>query len=89
MAAGKLAIKARIRSIESTKKITKAMQLVASSKLQKQKKSMQKIIKNYKNVLLNSLNKKQGESLVFFFFCVKFMTFFEKRANKIGTIGFF
>lgn len=41
MAAGKLAIKARIRSIESTKKITKAMQLVASSKLQKQKKSME------------------------------------------------
>lgn len=41
MAAGKLAIKARIRSIESTKKITKAMQLVASSKLQRQKQSME------------------------------------------------
>ena len=32
MGAGKLAIKARIRSVESTQKITKAMQLVASSK---------------------------------------------------------
>ncbi|MEG1475719.1 MAG: ATP synthase F1 subunit gamma [Longicatena sp.] len=41
MAAGKLAIKARIRSVDSTKKITKAMQLVASSKLKRQKKFME------------------------------------------------
>lgn len=41
MAQGKLAIKARIRSVDSTKKITKAMQLVASSKLQKQKQYME------------------------------------------------
>lgn len=41
MAAGKLEIKARIRSVESTKKITKAMQLVATSKLKKQKKYME------------------------------------------------
>lgn len=41
MAAGKLAIKARIRSVESTQKITKAMQLVASSKLKKQKQYME------------------------------------------------
>ena len=41
MAAGKLAIKARIRSVDSTKKITKAMQLVASSKLKKQKQYME------------------------------------------------
>lgn len=41
MAQGKLAIKARIRSIDSTKKITKAMQLVASGKLQKQKSFME------------------------------------------------
>lgn len=39
--AGKLAIKARIRSVDSTKKITKAMQLVASSKLKKQKQYME------------------------------------------------
>lgn len=37
MAGGKLELKARIRSIESTKKITKAMQLVAASKLKKQR----------------------------------------------------
>lgn len=37
MAAGKLELKTRIRSIESTKKITKAMQLVAASKLKKQR----------------------------------------------------
>lgn len=41
MAQGKLAIKARIRSVDSTKKITKAMQLVASSKLKKQKQFME------------------------------------------------
>lgn len=41
MAQGKLAIKARIRSVDSTKKITKAMQLVASSKLKKQKEYME------------------------------------------------
>lgn len=41
MAAGKLAIKARIRSVDSTKKITKAMQLVATSKLKKQKAYME------------------------------------------------
>lgn len=41
MAQGKLAIKARIRSVDSTKKITKAMQLVASSKLVKQKAYME------------------------------------------------
>lgn len=42
MAQGKLAIKARIRSVDSTKKITKAMQLVASSKLKRQKEYMEK-----------------------------------------------
>ena len=41
MGAGKLAIKARIRSVESTQKITKAMQLVAASKLKKQKQYME------------------------------------------------
>lgn len=41
MALGKLAIKARIRSVDSTKKITKAMQLVATSKLKRQKQFME------------------------------------------------
>lgn len=41
MAKGKLAIKARIRSVESTQKITSAMQLVAASKLKKQKHYME------------------------------------------------
>ncbi|MEG0315160.1 MAG: ATP synthase F1 subunit gamma [Erysipelotrichaceae bacterium] len=40
MAGGKLAIKSRIRSVDSTKKITKAMQLVAASKLTKIKSKM-------------------------------------------------
>ncbi len=38
--ANKLEIKNRIRSVDSTKKITKAMQLVAASKLRKQKELM-------------------------------------------------
>ncbi|MEG0265058.1 MAG: ATP synthase F1 subunit gamma [Erysipelotrichaceae bacterium] len=42
MALNKLAIKARIRSIDSTRKITKAMQLVAASKLKRQKENMEK-----------------------------------------------
>ena len=41
MAASKLAIKSRMRSVDSTKKITKAMQLVAASKLKKQKQIME------------------------------------------------
>ena len=39
--ASKLEIKNRIRSVDSTKKITKAMQLVAASKLKKCKSRME------------------------------------------------
>ena len=39
--ASKLEIKNRIRSVESTKKITRAMQLVAASKLKKCKGRME------------------------------------------------
>ena len=42
MAVNKLAIKTRIRTVESTSKITKAMQLVAASKLKRQKEHMEK-----------------------------------------------
>ena len=41
MAQSRQAIQARIKSVDSTKKITKAMQLVASSKLTKQKQIME------------------------------------------------
>lgn len=41
MAQSRQAIQARIKSVDSTKKITKAMQLVASSKLTKQKLAME------------------------------------------------
>lgn len=41
MAQTRQAIQARIKSVESTKKITRAMQLVASSKLNKQKQRME------------------------------------------------
>ncbi|PWM53973.1 MAG: F0F1 ATP synthase subunit gamma, partial [Dielma fastidiosa] len=40
MGASQLAIKSRIRSVDSTMKITKAMQLVAASKYTRQKERM-------------------------------------------------
>ncbi|HBS92252.1 MAG TPA: ATP synthase F1 subunit gamma [Erysipelotrichaceae bacterium] len=41
MATGKQAIKRRIRSVEATKKITQAMELISTSKLKKQKAKME------------------------------------------------
>ena len=41
MAANKQALKSRIRSVKATKKITGAMELIATSKLQKQKNLME------------------------------------------------
>jgi F-type H+-transporting ATPase subunit gamma len=41
MATGKQAIKRRIRSVEATKKITQAMELIATSKLKRQKEKME------------------------------------------------
>ncbi len=41
MGQGTLALKSRIKSVDSTRKITKAMQLVASSKLKKQREQME------------------------------------------------
>ena len=41
MAGNRQAIQARIRSVRSTKKITKAMQMIANSKLSKQRKLME------------------------------------------------
>lgn len=50
MAQGKQALKQRIRSINATKKITSAMELIANSKLQKQRNLMEKN-REYANVL--------------------------------------
>ncbi|SJZ39504.1 ATP synthase F1 subunit gamma [Anaerorhabdus furcosa] len=50
MALGKQALKQRIRSINATKKITSAMELIANSKLQKQRNLMEKN-REYANVL--------------------------------------
>lgn len=79
--AGKLAIKARIRSVDSTKKITKAMQLVASSKLKKQKQYMEEnreyahylkeMVANILSSLTNSnhpyLTRKEGKAVTLVF----------------------
>ncbi|MFV0380987.1 MAG: ATP synthase F1 subunit gamma [Breznakia sp.] len=53
--ASKLEIKNRIQSVDSTKKITKAMQLVASSKLQKAKRRMEEN-KEYATYLKETVN---------------------------------
>lgn len=50
MPAGKQAIKRRIRSVEATKKITQAMEMIAVSKFQKQKQILEKN-KEYSNTL--------------------------------------
>ena len=42
MPSGKQAIKRRIRSVEATKKITQAMEMMAISKFQKQKQNLEK-----------------------------------------------
>lgn len=81
MAQGKLAIKARIRSIDSTKKITKAMQLVAAGKLQKQKQYMEEnreyafYLKQTVADILSSLSNSEHPYL-------------EKREGKSVTIVF-
>lgn len=55
MSQSRQAIQTRIKSVESTKKITRAMQLVASSKLTKQKDLMEKN-REYANCLLEMLS---------------------------------
>jgi len=50
MASNMQSIKRRIKSVESTKKITKAMQLVATSKLQKTRKQLEELKPYYSMV---------------------------------------
>ena len=67
MAGSKLAIKSRIKSVDSTMKITKAMQLVAASKYQRQKDRMQKnkeyaiYLKEVLEQVLANVEQKKGE----------------------------
>ena len=50
MASNMQSIKRRIRSVESTKKITKAMQLVATSKLRKTRNQLEELKPYYSKV---------------------------------------
>lgn len=59
--AGKQEIKSRIRSVQSTRKITKAMELVATSKLQKQKKLME-ANREYAGYLKNTVSQILADS---------------------------
>lgn len=56
MPANKQALKRRIRSVKATKKITSAMELIAASKLQKQK-NMMEANRLYASTLHSTLNK--------------------------------
>ena len=50
MASNMQSIKRRIKSVESTKKITKAMQLVATSKLRKTRNQLEELKPYYSKV---------------------------------------
>lgn len=82
MAQGKQALKQRIRSINATKKITSAMELIANSKLQKQRGLMEKN-REYAQVLKETVgeilhNNKGLEN--------QFLQ--EKKSNRLLTIIF-
>ena len=63
MGASQLAIKSRIRSVDSTMKITKAMQLVAASKYTRQKERMKqnKEYAHYLKEVLEQLHEEADE----------------------------
>lgn len=63
MAANKQALKARIRSVKATKKITSAMELIATSKLQKQK-NMMEANRLYSSTLHKTIHKVIGQANV-------------------------
>ncbi|MDP2813905.1 MAG: ATP synthase F1 subunit gamma [Erysipelotrichaceae bacterium] len=63
MATGKQAIKRRIRSVEATKKITQAMELIATSKLKRQKEKMEQN-REYAHVMKNMVSKILSTSYV-------------------------
>ncbi len=83
MAQGKQALKQRIRSINATKKITSAMELIANSKLQKQRGLMEKnreyahilketvgeILFNNKGIENQFLKEKKSEKRLTILFC--------------------
>lgn len=63
MAANKQALKARIRSVKATRKITSAMELIATSKLQKQK-NMMEANRLYSSTLHKTIHKVIGQANV-------------------------
>ena len=83
MAGNKAAIKSRIKSINATKKITGAMELIASAKLSKQRNQMFKnreyssVLKDTVNQILSGdidsesvfLKKKENPKKVYIVFC--------------------
>ena len=63
MAQNKVALKRRIRSVRATKKITNAMELIATSKLQRQKQKME-LNRVYANTLFQTFNRVLGNANV-------------------------
>ena len=61
MAQNKVALKRRIRSVRATKKITNAMELIATSKLQRQKQKME-LNRVYATTLFQTFNRVLGNA---------------------------
>ncbi len=61
MAQNKVALKRRIRSVRATKKITNAMELIATSKLQRQKQKME-LNRVYASTLFQAFNRVLGSA---------------------------
>lgn len=81
MAQNKIALKRRIRSVRATKKITNAMQLIATSKLQKQKHKME-LNRIYANTLFHTFNRVLGSANV------EDVPYLNEREGKTLTIVF-
>lgn len=81
MAQNKIALKRRIRSVRATKKITNAMELIATSKLQRQKQKME-LNRVYANTLFQTFNRVLGSANI------QEIPYLTHREGKILTIVF-
>lgn len=81
MPANKQALKRRIRSVKATRKITSAMELIAASKLQKQK-NMMEANRLYASTLHSTLNKVLSKATM------EDVKFLKQRQGKTLTLVF-
>lgn len=81
MAQNKVALKRRIRSVRATKKITSAMELIATSKLQRMKHKME-MYRTYANTLFHTFHRVLDNANVLD------VPYLSKREGKILTVIF-